>query len=531
MEVFLKTISSITGQNALGWLIIIIIMAIFIAGIVLSFRVRGYYDNLNKDVRSSISSEQEVYFESEELNRIVNRFKKSTESGTDNINTQVIIEKNLNDKYIKLESIVKLIPAMLIALGLLGTFLGLTLAIFDTKTALGGITSINKFTSEMQAPISSMSTAFWTSIFGVSTSMILNFNIDAMKHQKNRFYNELEDYLDNEIFAQHAKTFNTIFEEFSKTVKITMLTLTSEMTNLFKDGVEELVSKINSSSIDLTESANGLQEYTKEFKTLVETFDNTVHSFEAPVASFNKSVSEFVVASDNLSISVEKGFRDFVYSAENLDKSMIDLSSDIDSSFESMSRSMDVSLDNLSANLGQCFTGITRNFESSMDGLRDTLDDGLIGISSAMTSNAQSTLEAAATMKDESSNMIDNQDNIKDLIVEIRRNNELNSREISKQSLAMIEQSKNLDESLQDFSRSAQNIPLYVAERFSHVLKDYLDDIGINIKNHLDSSIGTIKTDILGASKTLDETITVIDNSREIINRTNRSNGYRGRRE
>lgn len=529
MDVLKRAIGSIAAQNLLGWLIILLILAVFITGIIISIKVKGYYRDLDNDVRDK-EIDDEV-FESEELNRILKRFKKSTECGTDNINTQVIIEKNLKDKYIKMEGMTKLIPAMLIALGLLGTFLGLTLAIFDTKTALGGISSIDKFTKEMQTPISSMATAFWTSIFGVSTSMVLNIFIDGMKHSKNKFYNELEDYLDNEIFANHAKTFNTIFEEFSRTVKLTMLTLTEEMTNLFKDGVEELVSKINASSIDLTESANGLAEYTKEFKILVKTFDNTVHSFEAPVASFNNSVANFVVTSDNLSETVESGFREFVHASNNLDKSMMNLSSNIDLSFESMSRTMDISLDNLAANLGQCFTGITREFEGSMGDLRNSLDDGLIRISSAMATNAESTLEAAATMKDESSNLIDNQDNIKDLIIEIRNTNKQNSEEVISQAKIMKNQSRLLEEGLREFKISSEHIPIYVAERFSHVLKDYLDDVGINIKNHLDDSIGTIRTDILGASKTLDETINVIDNSKEIINRTNKSNKYRSRRE
>lgn len=532
MDVFVKMIGSVAAQNLLGWLIIIIILAVFIVGIIFNQKIKRYYTSLNKDIKASINTEKkEVYFESEELNNIVKRFKKSTESGTDNINTQVIIEKNLSDKYISLEGVLKLLPAILIALGLLGTFLGLTLAIFDTKVALGGIASIDKFTKEMQGPISSMATAFWTSIFGVALSTILNLISNSYKNSKNTFYNEIEDYLDNEIFADHAKTFNTIFEEFSKTVKLTMLTLTEEMTNLFKDGVEELVSKINTSSIDLTESAKGLAQYTKEFKSLVKTFDNTVHSFEAPVAAFNKSVSEFVVTSDNLSESVDSGFENFVHSSKELEKSMSVLSSNIDDSFEAMSRSMDMSLDNLSANLGQCFTGITREFEGTMTNLRENLDDGLIRISNAMVTNAQSTLEAAATMKEESNNLTENQENIKDIIDEVKRSNKQSSEQIISQGQILKRQSKKLEEVLEDFSKSSEHIPIHVAEKFSYVLKDYLDDVGINIKTHLDESIGTIKTDILGVSKSLDETINVIDNSRDIINSTTRRNNYRRKNE
>lgn len=535
MDVLLKTISSITAQNLLGWIVIGIIIITFVVGIILNIVIKKYYDDLNKDILEAIHGEGDIYFQIPELNKILSRFKKSTECGTDNINTQVIIEKHLDDKFTRFESVAKLIPAILIAMGLLGTFLGLTLAIFETKEALSGIESINVFTKNLQAPIASMATAFWTSIFGVTTSMILNFVNEGAKHSKNKFYNEMEDFLDNEIFANHAKTFNTIFEEFSKTVKLTMLTLTEEMTNLFKDGVEELVSKINSSSLDLTESANGLQEYTKEFKGLVETFSHTVHSFEAPVESFNESVSNFVITSDNLSSSVEQGFRDFVVSAGELDKSMVNLTQNIDSSFESMSRSMDVSLDNLSANLGQCFTGISVKFENSMEKVQGGLDESIIRISNAVLTNAESSLEVAATIKEETENMATNQKNIKDLIAEVKKNNDVSNKEVAYQTVILNKQTKSLDDSLKTFERSSEHMPIFLAEKFSRVLKDYLDDVGIKITKHIDENMGSIRNDIVGASRTLDETINVIDSSREIIQSTNRqskaSSNYRSKRE
>ena len=533
MDVLSKTISSITAQNLLGWLVIGVIIITFVVGIILNVMIKRYYDDLNSAVLEGISREGDIYFEIPALNKILSRFKKSTECGTDNVNTQVIIEKNLDDKFVRFEDKAKLLPSILIALGLLGTFLGLTLAIFETKEALTGIESINVFTKNLQAPIASMATAFWTSIFGVITSMILNFFNQSVKHSKSRFYNEMEDFLDNEIFANHAKTFNTIFEEFSKTVKVTMLTLTEEMTDLFKNGVDELVTKINSSSLDLTESANGLQEYTKEFKGLVETFSHTVHSFEAPVESFNESVSNFVVTSENLSNSVEKGFENFVCSAESLDKSMVDLSNNIDVSFGAMSRSIDSSLENLSGNLGQCFTGIAEKLENSMDKVQIGLDESIIRISNAVLTNAESSLEVAATIKEETDNLVINQSNIKSLISEVKKNNEVSNKEVAYQTVVLNKQTKLLDDSLKVFLKSSEHIPIFLAERFSHVLKQYLDDVGIKITDHVNDSMGTIRNDIVGATRTLDETMNVIDSSRQIINSTNKrrqeSSNYRSK--
>lgn len=531
MDVFARAMKSIGSQNMLGWFIITIIIALFILGIVLTILMKKYYMDLYTDLKDNANGIDEVDFDNPELENIVNRFKKSTVSGTDNINTEVIIEKNLKSRYIKNEKLIKIIPSILIALGLLGTFLGLTVAIFDTRVALNGVKDVANFTKELQNPIASMSSAFWTSIFGVIASLIMNYFNQSVKYQKEKFYNEIEDYLDNEIFAEHAKTFTTVFEEFSKTVKLTMLTLTEEMTNLFKNGVEELVSKINTSSIDLTESANGLKEYTKEFKSLVETFDNTVQSFEKPVKSFNESISEFVITSDNLTQSVEEGFRNFVDSSESLDKSMIVLSDNIDSSFESMSRAMDITLNNLSANLGQCFTSVLVKFEDSMSDISDEITVGLSKVSNAMNKNEESILLASNSIKMESESIIENQKNIKYLIEKIEENNKIQNKESVYQISMLNKHSSMVDKSFRSFGEVVDNLPPMLAQKFSVVLKEYLDDVGISISKHLEKDMGKVASDIREAAETLDETMKVIDGASNTIDTTHqRRSTVRGRR-
>ena len=230
-------------------------------------------------------------------------------------------------------------------------------------------------------------------------------------------------------------------------------------------------------------------------------FSNTVESFEEPVDSFTTSISNFIVTSEHLSTTVEEGFESFTKSASHLDKSMNNLSNNINTSFESMSKSMDISLDNLSANLGQCFTGISVKFENSMEKVKDSLDESIIRISNAVLTNAESSLEVAATIKDETENLASNQINIKELIDEVKKNNEVSNKEIAYQTVLLNKQTKSLDDSLKTFEKSSEHIPLFLAERFSHILKEYLDDVGIKITNHMDQNMGTIKKDIEGATK------------------------------
>ena len=76
----------------------------------------------------------------------------------------------------------------------------------------------------MILPLQGMSSAFWTSIFGVISSVILNLLIQSAKREKDDFYDEFEDYLDNTLYSEHAFSFVTQFERFNDTISTSMIT-------------------------------------------------------------------------------------------------------------------------------------------------------------------------------------------------------------------------------------------------------------------------------------------------------------------
>ncbi|GAB5389326.1 MAG: hypothetical protein Alpg2KO_22940 [Alphaproteobacteria bacterium] len=95
------------------------------------------------------------------------------------------------------------LAALLIFLGLLGTFWGL----LQTVSAVGDVVgSLNTATGEgtaifaelqrsLEQPIAGMSTAFSSSLFGLAGSLVLGF-LDLQAGQaQNRFYTDLEDWL------------------------------------------------------------------------------------------------------------------------------------------------------------------------------------------------------------------------------------------------------------------------------------------------------------------------------------------------
>lgn len=92
---------------------------------------------------------------------------------------------------------------LLIFLGLLGTFWGLIATLSSIGATIqnlsvdGGDISMvfNQLKAGLQAPLSGMGTAFSSSLFGLSGSLVLGFlDLNAAQAQ-NRFYNEFEEWL------------------------------------------------------------------------------------------------------------------------------------------------------------------------------------------------------------------------------------------------------------------------------------------------------------------------------------------------
>lgn len=338
MDILSKAFESFQSQGIIGWSVITLIIVALIMGVKSGSKVKKtYQDLLNKfnsseeKVDDNNQSNGERIIEDEVLSKIVSEFTRSAKNGTENINTEVILQKNIGNDVIEKERLIKLLPSVCIGLGLLGTFIGLTLAIIDTNGVLGNIGSMEEFSNKMQGPFASMSSAFWTSIFGVASSLILNWYNNTVQNDKDSFYDIIEDYLDNVIYSKYAKSFNNLFETFNTTISTTMTGLAKDMRDLFQDGVSQLVNKINKNSIDLTSSVKELTNYTKDLDRLTKSLNNSVNNFKDPVDKFKVSVYEFTSITEDLSISMKESMNKFAVKVDVLDSNLSNLYNSIDS--------------------------------------------------------------------------------------------------------------------------------------------------------------------------------------------------------
>lgn len=93
--------------------------------------------------------------------------------------------------------------ALLIFLGLLGTFWGLLLTVRSVSQVISGMSvgsgdlnaMFEQLKSGLAGPLRGMSTAFSSSMFGLAGALVLGFLDLTAGQAQNRFYNELEEWL------------------------------------------------------------------------------------------------------------------------------------------------------------------------------------------------------------------------------------------------------------------------------------------------------------------------------------------------
>lgn len=336
-------LQSFLTQNILGYIGVSLILIVLVLGIIYNLRVKSKYERLSKDFKESEwvnvankENQRELKFFNTELKAMADDFRKSAIKGTYNINTEVIIQKNIEKKILKEENISNILPSISIALGLIGTFLGLTVAIMTTTGVLStGTQSMADFSRSMNMPLGSMSSAFWTSIVGVIGSVILNCLNINLKRSKEDFYDVFEDYLDNILFSIYIKSDKDILTEF---MNRSLINFSAKLDELFNKGINNLVNSVNRNTIDMTNSFNGMKEQIKELDTVVSDFRISVIGIKTPIKNFGENLDKFSRISTEFCNSVNSTNNRFVNKSTNLEESMSELSKSINENKREVSK-------------------------------------------------------------------------------------------------------------------------------------------------------------------------------------------------
>lgn len=343
MEIIRNILQSFLTQNILGYVGVGLILIVISLGVIYNIRVKGKYERLLKDFQESEwvnvpnkDNQKELKFFNSELKSMADEFRKSATKGTNNINTEVIIQKNIDRKILKEESIANILPAISIALGLIGTFLGLTIAIMATTGILSnGTQSMVDFSRSMNMPLASMSSAFWTSIIGVIGSVVLNCLNINLKRAKEDFYDVFEDYLDNILFSIYMKSEKDMISDFMNGV---LGELSVKLYDLFNSGINNLVQGINRNTLDMTSTFNGMNKHMKDLDNIVADFRISVMGIKTPIKSFGESLEKFSRISTEFCNSVSSTNNKFSNKAIKLEESFNELSKSINDNKREISK-------------------------------------------------------------------------------------------------------------------------------------------------------------------------------------------------
>jgi hypothetical protein len=199
-EAFLNNFA-LLDPSAYG--VIATIVLLLVLGVAITLVSRARYSALHKELRRGDD------FRSPVLTGIVRDTLESLERGATDLNSQAIIEHNFQKRMAGMligERFVKATTGLLIILGLVGTFYGLTLSIgklvnLVSADAGGGADIAAGLTSGLTQALSGMSVAFTCSLFGIMAAILMTLlgvfmNVADMRIA---LMVEIETFLDSQV--------------------------------------------------------------------------------------------------------------------------------------------------------------------------------------------------------------------------------------------------------------------------------------------------------------------------------------------
>tara|TARA_B100000131_G_scaffold311466_1_gene344354 strand:+ start:38 stop:1093 length:1056 start_codon:yes stop_codon:yes gene_type:complete len=133
--------------------------------------------------------------------------------------------------------IARYLIGLLIFLGLLGTFWGLLGTVRSVSFVIGNLNFGDQDTGlvfanlqeGLKSPLSGMSTAFSSSLFGLAGSLVLGFLDLQLGQASGRFYQDLENWLSSSVKITNSSTSSSLSPSYSQSISDTAANHLSEL--------------------------------------------------------------------------------------------------------------------------------------------------------------------------------------------------------------------------------------------------------------------------------------------------------------
>ena len=275
-----------------GIIIIALIIFVFILALITNFITILRYKSIANCFDSKKQTKAGI-FNNELLNSIVQEYKLAAKNSLSEVNTQAIIEKSFNENMKPMaiaESFVKRSPAILVILGLFGTFWGLTVSvtklieIITSNIINDAAVNMNQLLESLSGTASGMGVAFATSLFGIGFNIILTvvFIVASCEKTRESLMVTIEEYLDNTVSIVVSKDKETEYTMLNNILKETFVEFGTKIENSMTKTVEDFGERLTNVVMDVSVSS--------------QTLDNTVERFDNSLANFAgnmRSLSEF----------------------------------------------------------------------------------------------------------------------------------------------------------------------------------------------------------------------------------------------
>ncbi|WDV46050.1 MotA/TolQ/ExbB proton channel family protein [Clostridiaceae bacterium M8S5] len=267
--------------------IIAIIMIILIIAVVASIRIKGKYRKIGKELKKIKEGNESSDVL---LNRIINDYKQSASRNIEQVNTQAIIEKNFSASLAKTyfaERFVKTSISLMIILGLLGTFYGLTLSIgrlvelLTDGSNIDMLSSTDSVVSGLLNSVKGMSVAFVTSLFGIGSAIIMTilkigFDVEG---EKVAMMVDVEEYLDNVVAKDYLETKESRLSIISDNLTKTFIDLSKNIENSFEHMLKTYSENSANTTKAIENASLSLYKTTEKFDQALDKFVENTRDF------------------------------------------------------------------------------------------------------------------------------------------------------------------------------------------------------------------------------------------------------------
>jgi exonuclease VII small subunit/HAMP domain-containing protein len=308
------------------WLSIVFLLLLSIVVGVLRISLYNRLQEINKLVTQLSNGEpkgKQPYI----VNRLEKRYGKASEK-LEYVNTIALIDNIYKDEtisycmakiqYDRADGITKALPNLLIAFGLIGTFLGITSNLTNISEIVTGFSdssgNITGLVQKLQKPLQDMGIAFSASLVGLSFGSVLTivntiWNTSIAKHQ---LIASLEDYLDN-IYKQTIKGHTRLDEAINRMVNKQQEFLTRFHENIgatlersfgrAENQIAEECSRINqiaenvytnfsNAAGTMSTGASTFQYAANSLEQQTNTLGHSLNQFQGGVATFNVAANK-----------------------------------------------------------------------------------------------------------------------------------------------------------------------------------------------------------------------------------------------